>query len=238
MPLSDDARTTVFANRHKPIVGLIHKETKAIVLAPCIPEKVSLELDETGLASSGTFIMDDAIDADALEKVNALLKQGHVPRIACNCTSPFEEISAHQFLFKRKCPATRPSEWGGFTLAVDASNRLEHTFVSGAFNSPPGKRIQGALLSPELINEVKKQTAELGFESKNTEIQEEVFDLSQTGESCSSPLRCVTPPPRRMSFATSPTSHMVQSNARFTFLASAAKAESAIESSPTMGMRK
>ena len=195
MRLSDEAKALFLLNKGMPIVGLIHKETKLIVLALCIPKKVSLDLNDEGEATSGRFISDNCVmNKEDLDEVNALLKQGYVPRIAYTASSPFDEISAHQFLFKQKCESTKKSDWGGFALTLNSTEQLDYTFVSGAFNSPPGKRVQGSKLSQELIDEVKKQTAELGFVPKNTAITEGILPSRQTGEFKNSPSRQATPP--------------------------------------------
>ncbi len=195
MHLSEADKALFLLNKGVPIVGLIHKQTKRIVLALCIPKKVSLELNKEGEATSGRFVSDSCVmNEEDLYGVNALLKQGYVPRMAYTSSSPFDEISAHQFLFKQKCVTTKPSEWGGFALTLNSSEQLDYTFVSGAFNSPSGQRLQGAKLSQELIDEVIKQTAELGFEPKNTAITEGILPSPQTGEFKNSPSRQATPP--------------------------------------------
>ncbi|MDF1684373.1 MAG: hypothetical protein P1U36_06910 [Legionellaceae bacterium] len=164
MPLHSDEKNLVFSHIGKPMVGLIHKHDSTIVLAPCISQKVSLDLNEKGEAKSGTRMSDNvAINNEYLDDINALLRQNHVPRLACTFSSPFEEKSSHEFLFKQKCGGTYHSEWGGFALTLDASGEIEYAFVSGAFNSnQPGKRIKGASLSQELIHKVKQETAVLG----------------------------------------------------------------------------
>ena len=195
MRLSDEAKALFLLNKGMPIVGLIHKETKLIVLALCIPKKVSLDLNDEGEATSGRFISDNCVmNKKDLDEVNALLKQGYVPRIAYTASSQFDEISAHQFLFKQKCESTKKSDWGGFALTLNSTEQLDYTFVSGAFNSPPGKRLQGSKLSQELIHEVIKQTAELGFEPKNTVITEGILPSLETGTFINSPSRQATPP--------------------------------------------
>lgn len=98
-----------------------------------------------------------------------------------------EQVSAHQFLFSQKCGSTSQSSWGGFSLKLDSStSRLEFSFVSGAFNSSPGKRVKGAELSTELIAEVVEQTAVLETGSKKRP-QAAVSSVEGT-------FFCVTPP--------------------------------------------
>ncbi len=204
MPLDNTEKSLFFSNKDKPIVGLIHKTNATIVFAPCIPQKVSLILNNIGEATSGNFIKDSfeaasTLNDEQLKDINVLLKQKHVPRIAYTYTSPFDETSAHQFLFEQKCGETRPSEWGGFTIHTNAENELEYAFVSGAFNSNPhAKRKKGALLSQDLINRVKEETAVLG-KIKTLETIEETFATSQSEEQLGyeTPTYCVTPPQKR-----------------------------------------
>ncbi len=160
MPLSEKEQQLFSMYQNQPLVGLIHKQTKTIVLAPCITPKVCLNFNPEGKAISGTFMADqNPINTEDLEKFNDLIEKGYVPRLAY--ISEFTEKSAHEFLFDQKCLSTRKSEWGGFAVQVNASGELEHQFVSGAFNSPKGKRVKGALLSEELISEVTRQFAAL-----------------------------------------------------------------------------
>ena len=102
---------------------------------------------------------ENKINMAELEIFNDLIKNAHVPRLAY--ISEFTEKSAHEFLFDQKCQSTKKSEWGGFAVSVNSSGALEHQFVSGAFNSPKGKRIKGALLSEDLISEVIQQFSDL-----------------------------------------------------------------------------
>lgn len=154
-------------NQYKkiPLVGLIHRELNNIVLAPCIPQKVFLNLDTDKKAISGYFLNDNLeFIADCseieLEEINALLKRNFVPRLA-NISGDDENKSSHQFLFDQQCQSTRQSEWGGFSVTVEDLGKLTYSFVSGSFNSLPGKRVQGAELAEvyqyivkELINDL------------------------------------------------------------------------------------
>jgi hypothetical protein len=170
MRLSEEDKQLFLTHQDKPIVGLIHKVTKAIVLGPCIPQKVCLILNAEGEAISGVFMGDNSstrndINPVQLTQFNEMLREGFLPRLAY--VSTFTEKSSHEFLFDRKCPDSKKSDWGGFALNVNASGELEYQFVSGAFNSPKGPkgsrgpRIKGALLSEDLAEEVRRQTAEL-----------------------------------------------------------------------------
>jgi hypothetical protein len=193
MPIDSVEKELVCSHKDNPMVGLIHKQNSTIVFAPCIPQKVSLQLNKEGAAQSGIHMSDGtAINDEQLGDINVLLKQNYVPRMAVTCTSPYDDKSAHQLLFKQKCGQTRVSEWGGFALTLDASDRLEYTFVSGAFNSDrPGKRIKGASLSQDLIDKVVQETAVLG-QPKHVE-SEPSEALSQAGVTT-----CFeTPPPKR-----------------------------------------
>ena len=173
MPLSQQAKDLLFTNRGKPIVGLIHKKTNEIVLAPCIPEKIYIELDSEGQAIAGDFLNDDggkdrSIANNELNHINALLKTGHVPRLAKS--SKFEDKkSSHEFLFDQASNTTSRQEWGGFTVTLDFSGIPNYTFVSGAFNSRPGKRMKGAELNQILIEAVKTQISGAVNQPKNTE---------------------------------------------------------------------
>ncbi|MDF1827834.1 MAG: hypothetical protein P1U39_06100 [Legionellaceae bacterium] len=188
MPIDTIEKELVCSHKGKPMVGLIHKQNSKIVFAPCIPQKVSLELDENGAAQSGTHMSDGtAINGKQLGDINALLEQNHVPRMAVTCTSPDDDKSSHQLLFKQKCRQTRPSEWGGFALRLNDSNKIEYAFVSGAFNSGPGKRIKGACLSQDLIDKVVQETTVLVEPAEASEAP------SQAGVTT-----CFeTPPPKR-----------------------------------------
>lgn len=202
MPLTSTQKEWVLSNRNKPIVGLIHKTTSNIVFALCIPEKVCIELNAEGQAISGYFMASPSVEtptamnqADLIE-VNALLEQGYVPRLAYTPASPFEPKSSHQFLFEQQCQATRTSEWGGFALVVNHLDQLAYTFCSGAFNSPPGKRTQGAELSPSLISEVKRQTATLGYNYEQTDPDVIHGNTAQTEDGTSTPATYATPEKR------------------------------------------
>lgn len=221
MPLNEDARTLFFLYKDKPIVGLIHKNTRVIVLAPCIPQKVSLTLNNEGEAISGRFIKNNfvvthEVNPDELLQFNALLKENHVPRLAY--TEEFDEKSAHELLFEQKCKSTKKSEWGGFALKLDSLGHLNYTFVSGAFNSPTSKRIKGAKLSQELIDEVKKQTVDLVVKSENSEINENTLLTSQTGEPFSSSPCGLTTPQKRRKFETNSSGSPETSNVAFSGL--------------------
>jgi hypothetical protein len=165
MPIGEDEKNLIFANRTKPMVGLIHKVTRDMVFAPCIPQKVSLELNALGLGEAGTYLDENlkvirAITPTELGIMNTLLSEGHVPRLGWK--NILDEKSAHEFLYEQKCKTTKRSEWGGFALTLDAADRFEYQFSSGAFNSPPGhRRVKGAQLSEELQREVLRETAAL-----------------------------------------------------------------------------
>ena len=173
MPLSESEKNLFLMHKDKPLVGLIHKETKNIVLAACIPPKVCLKLDSEGQALEGFFMENkNKINMDELERLNDLIKNAHVPRLAY--ISEFTEKSAHEFLFEQKCQFTKKSEWGGFAVSVNSSGALEHQFVSGAFNSPKGKRQRGALLSEDLISEVIQQFSDLMPSASHASVSEEI----------------------------------------------------------------
>ena len=184
MELSDEAKALCGLYKAVPIVGLIHKKTKMIVLAPCMPQKVILELNEAGEASSGVFKKDRSLlSSPQVAECNALLKKGYLPRVVYRPNSELEEISSHQLLFQQKCALTASSDWGGFTLTFDSlEQQYYYTFVSGAFNSPGGKREQGARLSPELQTEVMRQTAVLVDKPQHTSpTPQEVVSLPGIG---------------------------------------------------------
>ena len=231
MQLSDKAKNTFFSNLGKPVVGLIHTETNEIVLGACIPEKVSLQLNSNGEATSGTYITggdseNNTLTAEQLERVNALLEQKHVPRAAYTSTSPDEKKTSHQFLYKQECQLTSPSKWRGFTLQVDASGRLNYTFVSGSFNSLRGTRKRGAELSWELAKEIRQQASGLGIKATDDDIQENPFQ---------------TPPRKLQCVDKTNTVHVGASHALFPPLAGVAKADASIASSDaslTMGLKK
>lgn len=177
MPLNSETKNLFFSLPNTPFVGLIHKETKHIVLAPCIPQKVRLTLNQEDKVSSGTFIDDNfqatrAINDEELNNIRLLLEKNYVPRII-QTPSGWDEKSSHECLFEQQCQSTRRSEWGGFGITLDALGTLNYTFVSGAFNSLSNKREKGALLSSELITHVKNQTQELGSDAESHEIHEE-----------------------------------------------------------------
>jgi len=173
MPLSESEKSFFLMHKNKPLVGLIHKETKNIVLAACIPPKVFLNFDSEGQAVYGVFAENkNNITPDELKKINGLIKNGHVPRLAY--ISDFTEKSAHEFLFEQKCQSTKKSEWGGFAVSVNSSGVLEHQFVSGAFNSTQGKRKRGALLSEDLISEVIQQFSDLMPSTSHVSVSEEI----------------------------------------------------------------
>lgn len=174
MPLSQQAKDLLFKNRGKPIVGLIHKTTNEIVLAPCIPDKIYIQLDSKEQAIAGVFLKDDgtegrSIASDELNRINALLETGHVPRFA---QSPnLEDIkSSHEFLFEQTSNTKSRQDWGGFTVTLDCSGTLSYNFVSGAFNSPAGgKRMKGAEMKQELINQVVEQISTVVMKPKTNE---------------------------------------------------------------------
>ncbi|HBB52411.1 MAG TPA: hypothetical protein DCZ80_00740 [Legionellales bacterium] len=187
MPLSKEEKKLFLMHQDKPLVGLIHKETKEIVLAPCITPKVCLNFNPDGKAISGTYMEDqNDIQMEELEKFNDLIQKGYVPRLAY--ISEFIEKSAHEFLFEQKCSSTRKSEWGGFAVQVNSSGSLEYQFVSGAFNSPKGKRVKGALLSEDLISEVLRQFNEY-MPSASVPV---------TPVSAQEPIRFESPPRKRL----------------------------------------
>ena len=200
MPLSEQTKELFFSNRGKPIVGLINKKTETIVLAPCITEKVNLNLNDEGEAESGIFITNSfvegrPINAEQLKQFNLLLKNGHVPRLA---KSPsIDDRSSHQFLFEQQCKSTKSSEWGGFTVTLECSGKLIYSFVSGAFNSPPGKRIKGAELSQDLIDKVETQMSECLTELTDLEQQTDTVSLSKDGDASFQTTLCVTPEQKR-----------------------------------------
>lgn len=200
MPLSEQAKEIFFSNQGKPIVGLIHKKTKIIVLAPCIPERVNLMLNDAGEAESGIFISDSyvkgqPISENQLTRFNLLLKKGHLPRLASSPT--IDNRSSHQFLFDQQCQSTKPFEWGGFTVILDCSGRLNYIFVSGAFNSPPGKRITGAELSDELIDDVITQMSQYVIEPIELEDQTDAVSLSNDGDASLKTTRYTSPEPTK-----------------------------------------
>lgn len=174
MPLNIEAKNLFFSLPNTPFVGLIHKETKHIVLAPCIHQKVMLRLNEAGKVTSGMFINDNflgtqAVNEAELNGMQILLDKNYVPRLM---VSDWDEKSSHECLFEQQCQSTIRSEWGGFGITLDTFGTLSYTFVSGAFNSPSKKREKGAVLSSELIADVERQTKELGPEAQDNEINE------------------------------------------------------------------
>lgn len=198
MPLRKEEKDLFLLHKGKPIVGLIHKNKRDIVFAACVPQKVSIDLNEKGEAKSG-YVVADALSISSdltevqLEELNALLKQNHVPRLAYPHGSFYEAKSAHEFLFEQKCQTTKRSEWGGFCITLDDSGKLNYSFASGAFNSEPGQRTKGAELSEELIIEVKNQIANLVNELNLT-----VLPTSPIKESSSSlSLLALTPEKKR-----------------------------------------
>ena len=131
--MTEEQKAFVLSHKDKPIVGLIHKDSKEIILAPCIPKKVCLYLNDAGEASGGYLMKDgSAIDSAQLDEFNALLKKNHLPRLA-RIGSSIKEISAHEFLFTQKGGSTERSQWGGFTLELTSSDELKYTFASGCF---------------------------------------------------------------------------------------------------------
>ena len=140
-----------------------------IVLAPCIPKKVSLVLNPAGEAIAAAYVKDDNSDIadstvhqDELNQINDLLKDGHVPRLAYYVEGPsslFDEKSSHEMLFEDQCESTSKADWGGFALSLNPSGEVQFMFSSGAFNTPAGerKRKRGAQLASELRDEVMRQ---------------------------------------------------------------------------------
>jgi hypothetical protein len=213
MPLSNEAKDCFFSHQGIPLVGLIHRNTKDIVFAPCIPQKVNLTLNPEGEVVSGMFIDDlgeeyQDVTAEDLTRFNQLLKIGYVPRLAS--VSAFDVRSSHEFLFEQQCKFTKQAEWGGFSVIRDSSSELNYAFASGAFNSlsQSKKRQKGAQLSEDLIVDVKKQMTELVGRKQNTEIDEDVFSSLQTQGSVHSPECFVTtPPPKHRGVETNHTRH-------------------------------
>lgn len=197
MPLNKHEKKIFLIHKGKPIVGLIHKETKQIVLAPCIPSKVFLKLTDTQEAESGSFLEDDfsvirALNPEELVKINGLLKEGHVPRLAFHPS--FHDVSSHELLFIQKCNTSKRSDWGGFAFKVNPLNDLEFEFVSGAFNSPKGTRIKGAKLAEDLIDDVIEQITNLLHLLDPVADQENAEPLSQNQAASELPPPAVTPP--------------------------------------------
>ena len=203
MELSDEAKVLCVVYKAVPIVGLIHKETKSIVLAPCMLQKVILELNDAGEAISGCLKgYDSSLSDNELADCNALLKKGYVPRVVYAPKEPFEEISAHQLLFQEKCQSTASSDWGGFTLTFDSSGQqCDYTFVSGAFNSPRGKREQGAILCRELQLEVRRQTAVLMDKPQDTQAHQDFVSPPRTGSFFASSADLTRSPRKRQCMA-------------------------------------
>ncbi len=199
MPISEDEKNLIFANREKPMVGLIHKVTRDMVFSPCIPQKVSLELNALGLAEAGTYLDENlkvirAITPTELGVMNTLLSEGHVPRLGWK--NILDEKSAHEFLYEQKCKTTKRSEWGGFALTLDATDRFEYQFSSGAFNSPPGhRRVKGAQLSEELQGEVIRETAALVGQTISAAVQNPLSPAENEGNPADE--RAFATPPRK-----------------------------------------
>ena len=168
MPLTQRAKDLLRLHPNKPFVGLINKNTKTIVLAPRIPKKVSLIVNQAGEAIAAAYVKDDnrdiadsTVHQDELDQINALLKEGDLPRLAC-CNegpSPFDEKSSHEMLFEDQCKSTSKADWGGFALSLNPSGEVQFMFSSGAFNTPASerKRKRGAQLGSELRDEVIRQ---------------------------------------------------------------------------------
>lgn len=172
MPLDAKARELFREHKGIPLVGLINKKTGQIILAPCIPKKVNLTLDEAGKAISGYFMNDDFskirdCNVSELEEINSLLQKQYVPRLAD--TPYLSQKSSHQFLLEQHNLWDK-SDWGGFAVTLRPTGELEYAFASGAFNSPPGVRIKGALLDSNLQDLVKQQ-----INDYHSELQQENF---------------------------------------------------------------
>ena len=119
MPLTQHAKDLLRLHPNKPFVGLINKHTNVIVLAPCIPKKVSLRLNKAGEAIAAAYIQDDnsdiadsTIHQDELNQINDLLKDRHVPRLARCVEGPsrFDEKSSHEMLFENQCKSTSKTD--------------------------------------------------------------------------------------------------------------------------------
>jgi hypothetical protein len=198
MPLTEESKNLFIAHKGTPIVGLINKTTYDIVLAPCIPQKVRLNLNSLRQAVSGKILnykCEEVKDINEIElvKCNQLLDNGYLPRLAYEPPREDEVKSAHEFLFERQSIDKTKSQWGGFALTVDVLDKVEYTFASGAFNSKPGKRTRGAELSENLVAEVKKQISDFGYSPKRIEIKE---NAELTSQICSEAI-CTTPDKKR-----------------------------------------
>lgn len=177
MSVSQSELNLILQNRGNPLVGLIHKETKVMVFALCIPQKVFLKIDEYGVAISGHRLSDElenigCLDANELTNINSMLRKNYVPRFAiCGCGNI---KSAHEFLFQKKCNTSDPYEWGGFGVTLSDDNKLIYQFVSGAFNSPRGKRKRGAELSWDLIGDVINLNSLVTYEESRISIPQQI----------------------------------------------------------------
>jgi hypothetical protein len=199
MPVNHESKALFLSLPNTPFVGLIHKETKEIVLSPCIAQKVSLTLNEAQEVSEGTFINNNLeptgrIGGSQLEQVKHLFQQGYLPRLLA--TSEWNSQSAHELLFEKKCQSTRKYEWGGFAMTLDAEGILNYAFVSGAFNSLSGKRKKGSALSDELIGEVMRKTKDIASGIRESRIIASTAPES-SASSDSSSVSMPSPPRKR-----------------------------------------
>ncbi len=146
-----------------PLVGLINKKTNEIILAPCIPDKISVLLGENGKVRKifriGNRDLNDTseeITGEARIEYERLLNEGFVPRVQYDASGQLK--SAHELLFALNRSGSK-SDWGGFavTYSSKSGSQLKYTFASGGFNSQPNQRSRGALLSADLQAKVQEQ---------------------------------------------------------------------------------
>ncbi|AUH71210.1 hypothetical protein CAB17_03390 [Legionella sainthelensi] len=169
--LSKHAKEMFTKHKGTTLVGLINKTTKEIILAPCIEPKVYLQINEKGEVRGGYWLdpgLGDNLTPPKekvkelgllltrrdLDKINSLLGQNFVPRFVAKKK---ELISSHEYLFNQQCKSTKKPDWGGFSVMLDTSGKLNYSFSSSSFNSPPGRKVKRAQLSTDLQDEVKKQ---------------------------------------------------------------------------------
>jgi hypothetical protein len=189
MPVHHETKALFFSLPNTPFVGLINERTHQVVLAPCIPQKVCLILNEEQEVISGGELDDllkktRDIEADELDELKRLFGLNYLPRLLVVPESD-EALSAHELLFEQQCKPTNKFEWGGFALTLDASGTLNYTFSSGAFNSPRGrKRIKGASLSAELVTEILKQTEDLVLEPGKIKLEAGAAPVPQLRAAC------------------------------------------------------
>ena len=99
-----------------PLVGLINKKTKEIILAPCIPDKISVYLYGNGKVRKIFRIGDrnlsdtsEEITGEARIEYERLLNEGFVPRVQYDSSGQLK--SAHELLFALNRSDSK-SDWG------------------------------------------------------------------------------------------------------------------------------